>query len=924
MKSKAMSIIINEIMSSKSSSTIILTESDGEHSGFINDLANNYRTTFWVNASYDNDYSLAFTIAYNVFENNNVMLNRLNQFSYCKLDFTKDLIIINAVLDYIESLNYNCLLVIDNMETIVRDYNLRAIEHLLKNCPGNLKIVIVSNKFLDLNYSLFIETSPKLISKEQLGETFFDERIIYEPFTEDEFGLLYQLSKNRFAESAFIESIFPGGVNFILKVCTRYPSIVMQTGKNLYNFNPKLADLLLKEDKIKNLPVPDYDIALYNYYIKEGGDKLVKALRIALSRKDCRMIDYAVKTIIEHREEVFHLYEYSKYVGYIDLGEIKKEYIYARYFQIINDILGATKYLEAIEEAKDIIVELEENHPLQPQINSCYIRALYGAGKKIDGAEYAREYVAGKIEKYGEEYLVNITGVVEKLAIGLQNLNMAIIVQRFRMIEKFLADERFCNEFWYVNMLQTFVGCNLDLGNYKRAIEHLNHIKTIIPYYVIPCNMIGAYFYAGDMELAKRTAEDIIEASKFNNVTSNLTDAYVLLSLVAVYYNKIEDAVPYLNEAVKHGEDDEYALITAIAVRAIVYAKAGMLEYAKDLAMLYMKKCEITKSNFISIMQGVSAYCHWKSGQKELALLYARRCVVGSTARSAFWLISTAIIINYMFDDDDFKTCKLLVEKFFISCRNSGMEMLSVICGSLFEPIIGFAYANGIEREYIEFLKDRIHARNKVISNDSSLKIKFMGNTSVSVDGEELIWKTRKAKELFLLYILKGEEGIARNEIMEMFWGDYVYVSAINNLKTTNNIIRNTLAAKGLHFRLEYSNSKYSMFIKTSETDFDIYKKTFKTVQQETDFRRKLMLITRLVNLYDEGFASDIKVSFFAELNENIKDELVLLIMKFINDLMKEGEYLEARKIAMLLKKLKPDNESNAILADIDKKLFNL
>ena len=63
MKSKAMSIIINEIMSSKSSSTIILTESDGEHSGFINDLANNYRTTFWVNASYDNDYSLAFTIA---------------------------------------------------------------------------------------------------------------------------------------------------------------------------------------------------------------------------------------------------------------------------------------------------------------------------------------------------------------------------------------------------------------------------------------------------------------------------------------------------------------------------------------------------------------------------------------------------------------------------------------------------------------------------------------------------------------------------------------------------------------------------------------------------------------------------------------------------------------------------------------------
>lgn len=923
MKSTAESIFINEIMSSKNSSTIILSRTDGENAGFIADLANNYRTTYWVNASYDNDYSLALAIAYKVFEDSSEMSKSLEQYNYCKLDFTKDIVILNAVLDYIAKLHYNCLLIIDNMETVSGGFNTRTIESILKNCPKNLKIVLVSEKFLELNYNIFIDATPKLICKEQTETTYFDESIADEPLSEDEFAFLHALSKHRFAESGFIDSVIPGGSELINKLSLKYRSSIMQTGGNMYNINSKLAALLEERGKGGNFTDEEYNDALYAYYIGDNGRNALKALKIALSLGDGKKINDAVKKIVDEKSEIFHLYEFSACVGKISFPDFTEEQLYARYFKIIYEILGAGEYEKAEESSRKILSEISETHPLEPQITSCLIRALYSSGKKSEGAEYARNYVWDKAERYGEDYLVKITAVVEKLAAGLKSLNMSIIVQRFRAVENFLLDKRFSDEFWYVNMLQTFVGCNLDLGNYKKAIGHLNTIKKLIPFYVIPSNMVGAYFFAGDMELAAKTAKDIIEGSKCNNVTSNLTDAYALLGLTEFYHNKISDATYYLNEAVKQASSDENTLLTAIAIRAMMCAETGMNEYAKDLVLLYLKRCEITESKHLALMHGAAAYCFWHNKEKDKALFHARKCVVGSSSRSAFWLISTAIIIIYMFDSDDYKSCRTLVEKFLGASKNFGMEMVEVVCVDLFNPIIVYAEQNGIETEYVNFIKSKIKERNARINTEGALKIKFMGNTDVSVGGRELLWKTKKAKELFLLYVLKGEGGIDRNEIIEMFWGDYVYVSAINNLKTTNNIIRNTLSAQGIQFKLEYANSRYTMKIEIGETDYDAYLKTYESAEKEKDLSRKIMSVTRLIGMYSDGFASDVKITYFADIHEKLKEELALIIVKLIKELVNAENYLEAKRFASVLKKMQPNLEYGSLVADIDKKIFN-
>ena len=91
------------------------------------------------------------------------------------------------------------------------------------------------------------------------------------------------------------------------------------------------------------------------------------------------------------------------------------------------------------------------------------------------------------------------------------------------------------------------------------------------------------------------------------------------------------------------------------------------------------------------------------------------------------------------------------------------------------------------------------------------------------MDKREIFWKTKKCKELFLLYSFYPD-GIERNKIISEIWSDYVYASAINNLKTTNNLIRKTLKEYGIPFDFSYANGKYKLTTEYSESDIDAYR----------------------------------------------------------------------------------------------------
>ena len=153
--------VINEIMSCKASSTIILTKSDGEHVGFVADLANNYQRTFWLNISHVNIYSFAMTFAYKLLRDPSKLMKFL-QFNQCESDYNKDIIIINAVLEHVATWNYDCLIVIDDLEKLYKDFNISNdntdINTLMKISEVFDKIYEEMNKEMPLmwfNYGFF-------------------------------------------------------------------------------------------------------------------------------------------------------------------------------------------------------------------------------------------------------------------------------------------------------------------------------------------------------------------------------------------------------------------------------------------------------------------------------------------------------------------------------------------------------------------------------------------------------------------------------------------------------------------------------------------------------------------------------------------------------------------------------------------------
>ncbi len=918
--------VINEIMSCKASSTIILTKSDGEHVGFVADLANNYQRTFWLNISHVNIYSFAMTFAYKLLRDPSKLMKFL-QFNQCESDYNKDIIIINAVLEHVATWNYDCLLVIDDLEKLYKDFDHKILETIIKNAPKNLKIVLISDTFPDLNYNVFDTFAPKLINKDRLTITPFDESIINENFSDKDWEFLAKIASSKeHVDRRIIERIYPKrGIELTEYIARRYRSVIMAKGDELFHISTKLAGFLKEHKGIDCAQYTEwYDTFLYEYFCSEETRQYILALIIAINYNKEEWIDRAVSRIVNNAGMHCLLAEFlSKY----DLSERRytDKYKYVRYLIIASNLMKK-RYDEALQKSNELIKEVEERSQLESRLIRAIAESMFFGNKKRESGEYAKNIISERVDKYGIEAIEELVETVKGLPDVIINGNLHIEVSTYKTYEKYLLDEQHKDKPWYYSMLQNCIRTNLGLGNYKRSIELLKQLKTDIPYYVVPHNIIAVYFFAGDMELAKKAADEIIVNSHINGVSSNITDAYVLSGLVSFYYNNYAHAQQMLDFAVKNfsmRNQGESSLFNAVSIRAVIYAEIGRAEYGKDIALLYEQRCEITGSKYAATMAGTAAYCYWVLRDKDNALLYAKKCIANSSERSAFWLISTAIVINYLFEDDDdeFKTSRSLVAKFLNASKNYGMHMLFVMCAKCFLPLIECAEKFNIEPEYVSQVKNVMERKEIDAFMDSTVTVKFIGTTAVFVDRKEIVWKTRKAKELFLMYVLRGEEGIDRNEIINTFWGDYLYVSAINNLKTTNNIIRNTLSSRNIKFKLEYVNSKYTLKLASVNTDLESYDMLMKELYAELDVYQKMRIMNKIITTYGIGFAPDVKVKYFDKKREKLRDDLGIELIRLIREIVNINDDVATKKYVSTLKKLQVSFDYTSLLAEIDKKL---
>lgn len=115
------------------------------------------------------------------------------------------------------------------------------------------------------------------------------------------------------------------------------------------------------------------------------------------------------------------------------------------------------------------------------------------------------------------------------------------------------------------------------------------------------------------------------------------------------------------------------------------------------------------------------------------------------------------------------------------------------------------------------------HAKKAIKRKGSDCKIRIncLGNLQVYDNlGNQVRWRTRRAKELFAYLWLQNNKPVSKNLIMEEVFSDKNPEEAAAMLHTTVYQLRNSFKKLGFFNSISYSNESYQLII-PNESDLD-------------------------------------------------------------------------------------------------------
>ena len=356
--------------------------------------------------------------------------------------------------------------------------------------------------------------------------------------------------------------------------------------------------------------------------------------------------------------------------------------------------------------------------------------------------------------------------------------------------------------YWSLRLLENVENYYYSIGNYRKSMETAEKLKSIFPMYVIPLRIIAMSYFYGDLKRTKNLVEEALSFAINNNLFNDTHMLYSVKALMESFYGNEETALMYSDRAYGALTDDiGFERYFTVYVRCYLNCLFNRVSYAANLANLYLHEAQELAPKYSAMMLQIYSYAALKEGNRSRSYRAATQAIDAAENRSFVWLYSMGLATNCLLAKGEIRDVRSIVTNILRCGENYGMLMV-LTDTAVFGPILREAEAGEIEPETVSKIKALIDAKQGGKGEQGVLHVTMFGDSAVSMNGKELQWKTRKSKDLFLHYMLAGEFGIDRNVIIDYMWKDYLYDSAINNLKTTNNIIRKTLAQYGVKFKL--------------------------------------------------------------------------------------------------------------------------
>lgn len=903
--------VLNEIMASDNPAVFLLAPIGSQKSEFITELSNRYLTTFWFNPITDDLNLYCHTFIDKVLKQDPKLQLKLQQLLFCNSQYADTDVIILSLLDYISKLNGEVLMVFERMEHMPRNFDYTDFINIIKHAPSNLKILFSSTEFLPFEWNKFEPRYPMFIDNTILPHLDNASPESYlSVLNKDDLKFLCYISELDAVDIDFLDSIYSGGGE-LFKMLSRRGEFVVTRDIKYFRMSPILRDYFKLDREALLSDNPNYSVSVKKLY----GDHLYNtghffgSLNLFHDAQDVEGFDRSFRRILEDDtllvKTIGYIKAHPEYGFDKDNGSFKYYSLFKSMAQCFSGKLDPKTFskeniLASYFEDKDINAfrasKLFEFHCLIKNNKSNLVKN-----------EFIKLY-----DKYSAINKKDLLALASMLPNITTYTNFTVTE-----LEEFISNPESTQNFWYIKVVEDLAKAYFQQGNYRKAIFVSKLIKEYLEYYVIPPYFIALHYFSGEINEAVELVNEAL--NRPIPICKDLHVLYTTKAMTEGYYGNNKEAERYFDMAYKALEYDDPSYYFTITQRCLYKAAHGEAQYAKDLANIYLQNSQTSSYGFVVDMLLAISYASFKLGDRKRAYQAATDCLQNSTARSGAWLMGMGIVTNIMLTQGDLKDAISLVRNLLKASYNYGMKMIVAdYSEDIFAPIISFAKQKQIEMEYILQIEDSIVEKQSMQKPANMIKGSLFGNVNMKIDGNEIKWKTRKSKELFVQYVFAGSNGIDRNVIINMLWKGYLYESAINNLKTTNNIIRNTLNEYGVSFKLEYVNSKYVLSVSNIETDYQQVQALMQRYSEEQVLVKKVALMNQILQIRKGEFAADMNYENMRNERSVIKQWMTINLLRLIRALAKQELFVESKRFLAVLSSIDTQTDYSGMIEEVN------
>ncbi len=917
------STLINDIINSDNTATFVFAPSECDKEGFLDDVSSRFDVSYRFNAVVDDLRQFAVVLADKILADEPLMLLRVKQILFCDSRYNGVDVAIRTVLDRLAIMDKSVLLIFERLENLPEGTGFEKYVYLISKAPKNVKIILSSDKYLNIKFRDLEPKCPLIVDASALQKCTdcCSPEMYLSALEMSDVALTGYLGKYGYFPEKLADlvpgagerlkalAIGQGGYMTYYRHSHGAGCFVLKNQLKEY-LSDKSGSLKAHLGEYAEIPIEE---RMFETLSEQFGN--YSAVNFAYATGNFKKMNEALKRIIESNDELLNCINYIAahwdFVLDVDINE------YPHVALLNAGLTGKLK--REFDRALEIAEALKKIYFAEKDMRS-YCCAEYIAIlcliKKCDFGKLKElfSYLKDSFTQASERSYLRILQYICPESMRYSGLSGTDA-------EAVLDMEGGDRHFWSLKLLENLENYYYSIGNYRKSMETAERLKSIFPLYVIPLRIIAMNYFDGDMKRTRSLVDEALSYAINNNLFNDIHMLYSVKALMESFYGNEESALQYSDRAYGALTDDiGFERYFTVYVRCYLNCMFNRVSYAENLANLYLHEAQEMAPEYRSMMLQIYSYAALKEGNRSRSYKAATQAIDACENRSFVWLYSMGLATNCLLAKGEIRDVKSIVTNILRCGENYGMLMV-LTDTSVFGSILREAESNGIERETVFKIKSLIDSKQGGKGEQGMLNVTMFGDTAVSMSGKELQWKTRKSKDLFLHYVLAGDFGIDRNVIIDYMWKDYLYDSAINNLKTTNNIIRKTLSQYGVKFKLVYINSRYVLHLEDINCDYYRFKSMMNDFARSDSLNEKVRIMRNVLRIYKGDLGGEMNYPDFIRERNSVRHDVIFGLIKLIRALIKDDERTDAREFLSALKIIDNTSAYESLANEIERQL---